>query len=186
MIEILSLWPPILLSSAFIFILSSIIHMALPWHKSDYPKLPMEDKFIDALRPLGLPPGDYMVPRPKDMAEMRSPEFEEKRRQGPIMIFTVMAHGPLTMAKNLIGWFIYSVVIGIFTAYVLARTLVIGDTYFHVFRIACVLSFLGYSAALSQMSIWYQRSWSITLKSIFDGLIYAVVTAVTFAWLWPH
>jgi len=34
-----ALWLPILLSSVIVFIVSSIIHMASPWHKSDYPKM---------------------------------------------------------------------------------------------------------------------------------------------------
>ncbi len=33
------LWLPILLSAVFVFIVSSIIHMALPIHKGDYGKL---------------------------------------------------------------------------------------------------------------------------------------------------
>jgi len=35
-----SLWLPILLSSVFVFLVSSLIHMATPWHKGEYPKLP--------------------------------------------------------------------------------------------------------------------------------------------------
>ena len=59
-----ALWLPILLSSVIVFVVSSVIHMALPWHKSDYPPIPNEDKVMDALRPFAIPPGDYMVPRP--------------------------------------------------------------------------------------------------------------------------
>lgn len=39
--------------------------------------------------------------------------------------------------------------------------------------------------ALLQNSIWYKRKWSSTLKSMADGLVYALVTAGTFGWLWP-
>ena len=59
-----ALWLPILLSAAIVFVVSSVIHMVLPWHKSDYPRMANEDKVMDALRPLTIPPGDYMVPRP--------------------------------------------------------------------------------------------------------------------------
>ena len=55
---------PIFLSAVFVFVASSVIHMLLPWHKSDCPKLSNEDSVRDALRPLAIPPGDYMVPRP--------------------------------------------------------------------------------------------------------------------------
>jgi hypothetical protein len=47
-------------------------------------------------------------------------------------------------------------------------------------------AFLSYSLALWQLSIWYRRSWRITIGSTFDGLIYALLTAGTFGWLWPH
>jgi hypothetical protein len=30
------------------------------------------------------------------------------------------------------------------------------------------------------------RSWIRTLKSMFDGLIYALLTASVFGWLWPR
>jgi hypothetical protein len=49
-----------------------------------------------------------------------------------------------------------------------------------------VTSFLGYSAALWQMSIWYCRSWTTTIKARLDGLVYAVLMAGTFGWLWPQ
>ncbi len=48
-----ALWLPILLSAVIVFVASSVIHMATPWHKSDYPKLPNEDRVMDALRANG-------------------------------------------------------------------------------------------------------------------------------------
>ena len=45
------LWLPILVSAVIVFVVSSIIHMASPWHKGDYPKLPNEDKVLEALCP---------------------------------------------------------------------------------------------------------------------------------------
>ncbi len=33
------LWLPILVSSILVFFASSLIHMASPWHKADFPKL---------------------------------------------------------------------------------------------------------------------------------------------------
>ena len=33
-----ALWLPILVSAVLVFVASSLIHMASPWHKSDYPK----------------------------------------------------------------------------------------------------------------------------------------------------
>ena len=186
MTGIFELWLPILLSSVFVFVVSSIIHMASPWHKSDYPKMPNEDKVMDALRPLAIPPGDYMVPRPSSRAEMRSPEFVEKMKKGPVLMLTVWPGGPISMGRNLILWFIYTVIVGILAAYVAGRALPVGAEYLHVFRFAGATAFIGYSIALWQMSIWYNRSWTTTIKATVDGLIYALLTAGAFGWLWPR
>ena len=186
MIGIIELWLPILLSAVIVFVVSSIIHMATPWHQSDYPKVPDEDKVMDTLRPLGIPPGDYMIPRPASSKDMRSLEFTEKMKKGPVVIMTVLPSGPARMGKNLIQWFLYAVVVGIFAAYVAGRALPHGAEYLHVFRFAGVTAFVGYALALWQFSIWYHRSWLTTFKSTVDGLIYGLLTAGTFGWLWPR
>ncbi|NUO81944.1 hypothetical protein HUU05_17870 [candidate division KSB1 bacterium] len=179
------LWLPILLSSVLVFLVSSVIHMMLPWHKGDYRKIPNEDKVMDALRPFAIPPGDYMVPRPSSMKDMSSPEFTEKMKKGPVMIVTVVPNGPASMGKNLALWFLYSVVIGFLAAYVAGRAVAPGEPYLHVFRYVGTTAFIAYAVALWQTSIWYHRSWITTLKVTIDGLIYALVTAGVFGWLWP-
>jgi hypothetical protein len=107
-------------------------------------------------------------------------------KQGPVMVVTVIPNGPMTMGKNLALWFLYSVVVGIFAAYVAGRALPVGAAYLRVFQIAGVTAFAGYSLALWQLSIWYRRAWSTTIKATVDGLIYALLTAGVFGWLWPH
>ncbi len=181
-----ALWLPILVSAVIVFVASSVIHMATPWHKSDYPKLPNEDRVMDALRPLGIAPGDYVMPRASSAQEMRSPEFTERMRRGPVVMMTVMPNGPGSMARPLVLWFLYSVVVGVFAAYVTGRALAPGTEYLGVFRFVGATAFLAYSAALWQMAIWYRRSLVTTIKSTIDGLLYALLTAGTFGWLWPH
>ena len=181
-----ALWLPILLSAVIVFLVSSVIHMASPWHKSDYPKMPNEDKVRDALRPLAIPPGDYMIPRPSSRQEIGSPEFADKIKKGPVMMLTVMPNEPMSMGRNLGLWFAYCAVVGLFAAYVAGRALPPGTPYLHVFRFAGTTAFIGYSAALWQMSIWYRRAWSTTIKGTIDGLIYGLLTAGTFGWLWPR
>jgi len=186
MTDLFSLWLPILLSSVFVFIVSSIIHMASPWHKTDYPKMANEDRVMDALRPLAIPPGDYLVPRASSRKEMGSPEFLEKMKKGPVVMFTVWPGGPVQMGKNLVMWFLYTVVIGLGAAAVAGCVLPLGTDYHQVFHIVALTAFMGYAAALWQMSIWYHRSWGTTFKTTMDGLIYALLTAGTFGWLWPR
>jgi hypothetical protein len=181
------LWLPILLSAVFVFVASTVIHMALSfWHKSDYRKLPQEDKVMDALRSFGLPPGDYFAPLCSSMAEMRTPEFKAKFSQGPVLAMTVMPSGQMNMGRNLGLWFLYLVVVSYLTGYVACHALPAGLSRGAILRIAGVTSFLGYAAALWQMTIWYRRSWLTTIKASVDGAIYAVMTAYTFACLWPR
>ncbi|MCW8810597.1 MAG: hypothetical protein OQK52_01600 [Ignavibacteriaceae bacterium] len=185
MVPILSLWLPILLSAVAVFILSSIIHMVLGYHKNDFSTLPNEKQVLDDLRKHNLPEGDYSFPRPNNMKDMKSPEFIEKMKQGPVGMMTISKNGSPNMGKELSLWFIYSIIVGIFAAYVAGRALPQGAHYLQVFRFAGVTAFVGYSLALLQGSIWYKRSWSATFKSMFDGLIYALFTAGFFGWLWP-
>ena len=159
--------------------------MILPWHKNDYPKLPNEDKVMDALRPFNIPGGTYMAPQASGPKEMHTPEFKAKFEKGPVFMLSIWQNRTLSMTKNLVQWFIYSIVVGIFAAYVASRAVPAGAEYLHVFRFAGVTAFLGYSFASWQESIWYNRAWNLTFKSTIDGLLYALLTAGVFGWLWP-
>ena len=185
MTTIVALWMPIIVAAVLVFIASSIIHMAPLWHRNECPKMPNEDRILDALRPFSIPPGDYMLPRPKDMKDMKSPEFTEKLKRGPVLMMTVLPNSPPSMGKSLTLWFVYVVAVGIFAAYVTGLTLAAGTEYLTVFRIASSTAFIGYAVALWQMSIWYHRAWSTTLKLTLDGLIYSLLTGGAFGWLWP-
>ncbi len=58
MVPLLSLWLPILIGAAIVFVVSSIIHMVLGYHRNDFTKVADEDKVMDALRPFKIAPGD--------------------------------------------------------------------------------------------------------------------------------
>lgn len=186
MVGLTSLWLPILLSAVIVFIVSSIIHMLLPWHKNDYKKIPDESKVLNALRPFNIPPGDYMAPLASSSEDMKSPEFAEKMKKGPVVIITVKPNGMWKMGPTMFLWFLYSVVVGFFAAYITGRALHVGDSYLLVFRFVGATAFMGYTFALWQFSIWYGRSWSTTIKATIDGLLYALLTAGVFGWLWPR
>ena len=185
MVPVMALWIPILLSAVLVFVASSIIHMVLGYHAGDWGKVPAEDEVMDALRGFDIQPGDYVIPCPGSSKEMSSPEFVEKMKKGPVAFMTVMPSGPPSMGKSLALWFVYCIVVGIFAAYVTGRALGPGAEYLSVFRFSCTAAFLGYAMALWQNSIWYKRAWSSTLKSTFDGLVYGLLTAGVFGWLWP-
>jgi len=186
MVPLAALWLPILLSAVIVFVASSIIHMVLPWHRNDYRSVPDEDRLRAAVQPLAIPPGDYVVPRPSSRAELRSPEFLARVNDGPNLVLTVLPNGPWTMGRNLVLWFVYLAVVAIFAAYVTGRVLPPGTDYLTVFRIAGTTAFLGFALALWQMSIWYRRALGTTVKATVDGLIYALLVAGVFGWLWPR
>ena len=50
MVGVLALWLPILVAAVLVFVASSIIHMFLPYHRTDYGKVPDEDAVMDAMR----------------------------------------------------------------------------------------------------------------------------------------
>jgi hypothetical protein len=180
------LWLPIFVSALIVFAASSLIHMGPFWHRGDYPQMPREAEVQAALRPLAIPPGDYMLPRAGDMKTYQTPEFREKLQAGPVAILTVLPNGPFGMGRSLTLWFGYCVVVGVLVAAVTGFALPAGTAYPVVFRLAATVAFTGYCVALAQMTIWYRRSWVLTLKSVLDGVIYALLTGGTFGWLWPH
>ena len=185
MTHVTALWLPILLSAVACFIVSSIIHMFMPWHKSDYHKLPDEDGILSALRPFAIPPGDYMAPRPASMDDMKSAAFAEKRNKGPVLIMTVIPSGPVTMGGQLLAWFVYLIVVAAVAGCVAATALAPGADGASVFHYVAVTAAMGFAGALWQLSIWYKRAWSTTIKSSIDGLIYAAITGAIFMSMWP-
>jgi len=186
MVAMPALWLPIALSAVIVFIVSSIFHMVLPHHKGDYGKLPNEDDVMTAMRKAGVKPGDYLMPHCKSMGELRDPAFLEKRTRGPVAMMTIMETGTPSMGPQLLQWFVYCAVVGVFAAYVAGRALGTGAAYLAVFRFVGCTAFIGYALALWQDSIWYKKAWSTTVKNTFDGLVYASLTAGVFGWLWPR
>ncbi len=186
MVSLISLWLPILIAAVIVFVVSYIIHTVLTYHNNDFKKLPNEDQALAALRALTLPPGDYALPKPANSAELKSPEFREKVKQGPVVFMTVFPSAPITMGKRLLQWFAYCLAVGVFAGYVAGRTLPPGEEYLAVFRVTGTVAFLGYGWALVQNSIWFGRNWPATSKSLFDALVYGLLTAGVFGWLWPR
>src|SRR5688500_9909722 len=181
----MSLWLPILASAVAVFLVSFLLHMVIPFHKNDIQKIPREDEFLNAIRGFNLPAGDYAAPHADSPAAMKDPAFMEKRNKGPIVIMTTTPGAAPPMSSHLLQWFIYSVVVSIFSAYIASRTLPAGTEYMQVFRIVGTTAFMGYALALFQNSIWWMKNWGATFRSAIDGLAYALATAGIFGWMWP-
>lgn len=184
MVSLASLWLPIVVSAVLVFLTSSILHMVLKYHRADYRKLPTEDAALEALR--GTPPGYYPLPYCTDPKEMAHPEMAAKYQNGPVGILTVVPSGPPNMGRLLGQWFVYCLVIALFSGYLASRTVASATEYLAVFRVVGTTAFMGFGLGELSNSIWRGQPWGNTLRALVDGLIYALVTAGTFGWLWPR
>ena len=186
MTPIVSLWLPIIVSTVFAFIASSLIHMVLPWHKGDYPQLPNQDAIMDALRPFNLAPGDYMLPRPGEHGgdEDAGVQGEGRARSGADHDRVQGHDGQHGEAARPVVHL--SAGGGVFAAHIAGTLVGPGGDGKLIFHSAFIVAFAGYVLALWQLTIWYRRSMRITLTSTFDGIIYSTIVGLTFVWLWPH
>src|SRR5687768_14794807 len=97
MVSLGALWLPILLSAVLVFVVSSIIHMVLKYHNTDYRKLPNEDAVRAAIRAGNPAPGQYVTPHVMDMKEMEQPEVKQKYVQGPLAVLYLRKPGVVNM-----------------------------------------------------------------------------------------
>jgi len=185
MIPLSALWLPVVLSAVIVFVASSIMHMVLPYHRGDYQKLPDEDRVLAALRAAGLKRGLYIFPFTTHK-DMESPAVIEKYNQGPVGMMTIARNGPPVMPKFLGLWFGYCLLVAFFVAYLTAHTVAPGAYYLHVFRVVGTAAFLAYGLGHLSDGIWKNQTFSFTIKEVIDGLVYALLTAGTFGWLWPR
>ena len=187
MVPLTALVLPLLVSAVIVFVASFVIHMVLGYHKNDMRKLPdrQEEEVLDAIRRLKLVFGDYGMPHPGSPDRMKDPAFVARMKAGPVVLMTVAPGAAPSMGKPLAQWFVMIVVVNLFAAYIASRALAPGTEYLEVFRLVGTTAFMGYALGTLPESIWYHRSWVRTVKNVFDGLVYALLSAGVFGWLWP-
>jgi len=185
MVAVSALWLPIVIAAVIVFVASSILHMVLPYHRGDYKTLPDEEKVGAAIREAGVQPGLYMFPS-MTHADMKSPETLEKLKRGPVGTMTIRPNGPIVMPKFLGLWLAFCLIVSYFTAYATGVTLAPGTHYLVVFRVAGTVAFMTYGLSQLANGIWKGEPWSMVVKEVIDGLIYGLLTAGAFGWLWPR
>jgi hypothetical protein len=182
MVSLCALWLPILLSAVFIFIASNILWMMLPfWHPKDYSKLPDEAAALGALK--SAKSGMYIVPSVQ--WSKQTPEQRAEIQRGPMGLLLLRNPASFSMAGALITWFVYLLLVSTLTAYVAGHSLAPGAHYLKVFQIVGTIGILAFSFGGISYTIWYGKPWSVTIKDIIDGIIYGLLMAGTFGWLWP-
>ena len=174
-----TLWMPILVSAVLVWFASFICHMVLPHHKSEFGQLPDEDKFNSAME--GVPPGLYMFQWVMP-SEMNDPEKKARQAKGPNGLLALWPT-PVNMGQNLVSTLLFYILVGIFVAYVGFLAVDPGDPYITRFRICGAVAFAAHGLGWMSYFIWfrYLKFW----PNLFDSIVYTLVTAGTFAWLWP-
>jgi hypothetical protein len=185
MVSLAALWLPMLISAIIVFIASSIMHTVLPYHRGDYRQLPDEDKLLAVLRGAGLTRGLHIFPFTTHK-EMKTPAMQEKYKQGPVGMMTVFPNGPVAMPKFLGRWIGYCLIVAFFVAYLTGHTVAPGTSYLAAFRVAGTAAFMAYGLGQISNAIWKGQTWSMTIKEVMDGMVYSLLTAGTFGWLWPR
>lgn len=172
-------WMAIVVSAVLVFIASFITHMVLPHHKSEFKKLVDEDGVMATVE--GVSPGNYMFPCPAEMKDMNSPEFKAKVEKGPNGLLIIWPGGT-NMGQNLGQTFLFYLVVGVFVAYVGTHAIAPTADYMARFRLCGTVAFMAHGLGWISFFIWfkYGKFW----PNFFDSLVYALVTAGTFAWLW--
>ena len=177
------LWLPILVSAVFVFIAANLLWMALPfWHRKDYGRLADEATVLGALR--NAASGQYAVP----LLDWKSvtPEQRAEIQKGPMGVLIVRNPSAFSFPKTLVCYFIYLIVVSTFIAYLTGITLPRTADYMRVFRVAGTAGVLAYSFNTIADSIWYGKPWTVTFKVVVDGVIFGLLIAGVFGWLWPR
>ena len=186
MVTLGSLWLPILLSAIAVFFASFLMHQVLPHHRTDFAKFPDEDGFRAAMHKLNLPAGQYVVPHVASPKEMGTPEFKKKMEEGPTAFLILYPKGPMPMGKLMVQSFVLNLVVAFLVAYLASRTLDPGAHYLGVFRVVGYTTILAYAVSVFYGPIWKGLSWSHAIKEAADGVVYGLLTAGIFGWLWPQ
>jgi len=177
---------PALLATVLVFVASSIIHMVIQWHAPDYRKLSNEDEVRAALRKSSPSPGQYILPHCKNSQEMASPEMAQKVEEGPNAVVWVRENGATKLGPFLGAWTVYVFVLSLMVGYVAASAVPSVATYAKVFQVVGATAWLAYAFGGASDSIWKGKPWISTFRGLVDGLVYAALTAGSFAWLWPR
>ncbi len=182
------LWLPIVLSAVIVFISSAVLWMALPLHKNDFVAPPDEASIMNAVTTHGFKPGQYYIPWCNHgEGGHKDPAFIEKMKRGPWVMLTVMDKAP-SFPRSLMQWFIYQLVLCALIGYCAWAAL--GERlnleYLEIFQVVGAIALLAQAGMALQDSIWKGSSWRLSITKLIDGVVYALLIAGVFAWLWPH
>ena len=178
------LWLPVVVSAVVVFFASFLVWMVLPHHKKDVKALPDEQELLGCLSKLNIPPGTYMWPNCQNSADMNSPEFKARNDAGPWGSINIVGKKP-SFARNLVLTFLFYIVVSVFVGYITTLARAPGAEFLSVFRVAGAVGVLAYCAGSIPNAIFFGKPGRFIFTEFVDGAVYGLLTAATFAWLWP-
>ena len=183
MVPVAELWLPIVVSAVAVFVVSAIVWMVLPYHRSDWKRVSDEDGFLDAVRGQKLAAGMYMFPGCSP-ADVKTPEGKARFEKGPWGTLVVLTEKP-NMGRSLPRWLGFVLLVSLSVAFLCGHFVPKGGNVHAVFHQAVAAAWIVYGGSAIPGWIWEGKPGSHALKGVFDGLIYAATTAAIFMWLWP-
>lgn len=182
MLRVYDLWLPIVLSGLATHILSTLAWTVLPHHKPEWEKLPVEDDFYQLLAAKRVGPGQFMFPFAHGGSpESRTEEFRRKAAAHSGML--IIWPQPVTMGKAIAQTLIAFMVIAFVLGYLASLGLERGTSFSKVFQFVGTAGLLAHVSANFPHVFWFRRRIAM---EVLDGVAFALVTAVIFAYLWPR
>ncbi len=180
------LWIPILVSGGMCFVWATLAWVILPYHQTEWKRLPTEHDVLEALRKNIPPPGLYSFPFARGTDRTRA-DIRAALEKGPVGYVAITTAGRVDMSRMVVQSIIYYLLVSTLVAYVAWNAgLKLGAPYLSVFRMVGIVTTMAYVLGSVPESIWFGRPWKSWAIQLGDGVGFGVVTAATFAWLWPQ
>jgi len=180
------LWVPIVVSALVVWFASFAMWMLFPHHKSEWNGISDEKGFRGALIELGLGSGQYVFPYAPDPGKLKDPEYKEYYEKGGPHGHLVIWGGLPNMGANMIKTLVLLLLLGAFLAYIGHYALHKGERYLKVFQVIGTAAILAHTFSNLFHSIWFAKPARAMFTEFFDGVVYGLLTAGVFGWLWPE
>ncbi len=185
-VSLVDLWLPIVLSAVAVWIAAALSWMVMPHHKGDYKKLENEDGVMAAMKQLKIPPGVYFFPHmagcTKEMDEAGKAKFKEGPH-GLLQIWPPDMFGK--MGRSMVLSFVFYVIVGVLISLQAVATLHRGEDWHQVFHMTALAGIMSYCLASIPHAIWFGTPLRTVFACLVDGIVFGLITAGIFVWLWP-
>jgi hypothetical protein len=183
----LSLWLPVLLSAAAVWIVATLFGMPFLHHKNDFIGLEpqQESALLEYLRTSGIKPGNYLFPDFRTREAMESEKVKRALSEGPVGHLCLW-RPPLSMGGKLAATFLVYLVVSTLIAYLASVALPKAAGFARVFQVVGTAGVLAYCFAFLPSAIWFGAYRRTMVAGIVDGIIFGLITGAIFAWRWPQ